>query len=127
MMLLLAISTTSKVVKQENQRSNKGEIVSKREHDTGVMRAQQSVQNILPKVHFLGEAIGDDKVGDSERISNKELGNLHGSEGLFPARLVAQAGQSVVNVHDGVNERVQEGEDPHSGNTSNSHGPQADD
>lgn len=91
------------------------------------MRAQQSVQNILSEVHFLGEAIGDDKVGDSERVSNKELGNLHGSEGLFPARLVAQAGQSVVNVHDGVNKGVQEGKDPHSGNTSDSHGPQADD
>lgn len=90
------------------------------------MRAQERVQNVLAEVHFLGEAIGDDKVGNSEHVSDKELGNLHGREGLFPARLVSQASQSVINVHNGVNEGIQEGKDPHSWNTSNSHGPQTD-
>lgn len=126
MMFLVTISATSKVIKQQNQRSNESEIVSKREHDTGVMRAQQRVQNIFAEVHFLGEAVWNDEVSDSEHVSDKELSNLHGREGLFPARLVSQASQSVINVHDGVDEGIQESKDPHSWNTRNSHRPQTD-
>ena len=40
---------------------------------------------------------------------------------------MAQASQSVVNVHDGVNERIQKCENPHSRNASNRHRPQTDD
>ena len=55
------------------------------------------------------------------------MSDLHGSQELLPRRLMAQASQSVVNVHDGVNERIQKCENPHSRNASNRHRPQTND
>ena len=91
------------------------------------MRAKQSVNDIFAVVFVFREAAGNDEIEDSERVTDKELGDLHGSEHLFPRRLVSQASERVVNVHDCVNERIQEGENPHSRNTSDCHCPQADD
>jgi hypothetical protein len=56
----------------------------------------------------------DEEVDSSKRSSDEELGDLHGGEGLLEdsGDTDVEGGKSVVGVHQGVDEGVEDAEDP---------------
>jgi hypothetical protein len=123
--LLLSVGSAGKIVEQENQTTNKHEIDGKSKNDAVAVVAENVVMDdIFAEIVVPIVTPWDGNVSASKNISNQKLSDLHGGQMTLPSRLVSQTSKGEVVIHEGVNEGIQKGENPHSWNAGDEHAPQ---
>jgi len=90
---------------------------------------REEVANVDPDGHLgagSADAAGDEEVGDSDGHADQELGDLHGGQVLLAWGVETNGSGSVVGVHDGVDEGVEDDKDPDGGGLVVDAGPHGD-
>lgn len=109
---LLPIRLGRKVPKQQDKKGHKDDVDDTRSLYEFVQGDWVSRDDLHFRPILLTGTPWDQKVSDANGFSHQELHDLHSSQETLPSRLISKARQSVISVHDGMNEGIEQDKDP---------------